>query len=376
MALYSDFNFADHLAGAQSHYTPTSSGVSMGQITPYSAGNYMIGSNYNPGQGESGTNASPLSEYYVYDPAKTGPGMQYDVYDPAGKFLDTRTGPVGEGAWPYLFAAATGGMMSMAGGPLSGVFGSGAAAGSEVAGPGMAGWGSDLGMEGLAGATPTSTAGMTLGGTTTGGALIPAGASSLVGSSGGMVAPAGLGAATSGTGIFGSGMAGVAAAGAASGLGGLGGGGAGDMPGWLRAILGVGSGILGMNEADKVREAMDPFASERGYYKDRLRYLEQNPQAVTEIPGYKAGMTAVERSMASQGYNGSGNMMHALQDWGGRFWGDEVKRLAQLAGGGVAPGAGAVPGANLESQSLGSIGYGLASLFNTLGNNTTQYGGY
>lgn len=45
-----------------------------------------------------------------------------------------------------------------------------------------------------------------------------------------------------------------------------------------------------------------------------------NPADITGIPGYQAGMEAVRRSLASQGYQGSGNMMAALQKYGGDFY--------------------------------------------------------
>jgi hypothetical protein len=74
----------------------------------------------------------------------------------------------------------------------------------------------------------------------------------------------------------------------------------------------------------------------------------------------------VERKMASQGYNGSGNMMTALQRYGGDAFNSEAARLAQLAGANFAPSGGQallsgnVAANNLASQSLGSLGYGVA----------------
>ena len=74
--------------------------------------------------------------------------------------------------------------------------------------------------------------------------------------------------------------------------------------------------------------------------------------------------------MASQGYLGSGNMMIALQDYGGRIYDAEANRLAQLAGFGFDPKAGTSAGisgsaaaAELASRSLASLGYGARSFF-------------
>lgn len=49
-----------------------------------------------------------------------------------------------------------------------------------------------------------------------------------------------------------------------------------------------------------------------------------NPNDITGMPGYQAGLEAVRRSMASQGYQGSGNMMAALQKYGGDFYNQYV----------------------------------------------------
>jgi hypothetical protein len=75
-----------------------------------------------------------------------------------------------------LFLAAAGGLAFLPGGAVSTLSGGGAGAGAAgVPGVGEAGWGMDLGMEGLAGATPASGLGATLTGTA-GGGLTAAGA--------------------------------------------------------------------------------------------------------------------------------------------------------------------------------------------------------
>lgn len=63
----------------------------------------------------------------------------------------------------------------------------------------------------------------------------------------------------------------------------------------------------------------------------KLKKLGQlpNPGDITGMPGYQAGLEAVRRSMASQGFQGSGNMMAALQKYGGDFYNQYVgQRLA------------------------------------------------
>ena len=157
-------------------------------------------------------------------------------------------------------------------------------------------------------------------------------------------------------------------------------GGTGGMPGpldWLSGGLNIFSGIEGLRrsrEMEKLsRQAMersDPFGPQRAQYAEELRMLRADPSRIQQIPGYKAGLQAVERKMASQGYNQSGNMMIALQDYGGRAFEAEQAKLAELAGATMRPDTGAViqgqAAANdTASRSLASLGYGVRD-FNRL----------
>lgn len=81
----------------------------------------------------------------------------------------------------------------------------------------------------------------------------------------------------------------------------------------------------------------DPFGAERKQYQEMLRNLYANPGSISEMPGYKAGLQAVERRGAAQGWNGSGNMMVALSEYGGNFFDKEANRLATLGGAGISP---------------------------------------
>ena len=130
------------------------------------------------------------------------------------------------------------------------------------------------------------------------------------------------------------------------------------------------SGFMGLKQSRDLsklsREAMnrsDPFGPERTKYAQELDRLRQDPSRVERLPGYKAGLQAVERRMASQGYLGSGNMMIALHDYGGRMYDAEANRLAQLAGAGISPNFGPALSAqasssDLASRALASLGYG------------------
>lgn len=167
------------------------------------------------------------------------------------------------------------------------------------------------------------------------------------------------------------------------------------------------------NTANKLAEEMiqrsDPFASRRGRYADALQNAEDagfrdphptlslpNPGDITSIPGYQAGLEAVQRAGAAQGFTGSGNMMVALQKYGGDFYnkerqfaldkynteyntfkGDfgmyetELNRLGHLAGGDVNPGQGFATAANLIGQGQASSAFGdqalLSGIMSALG---------
>lgn len=139
--------------------------------------------------------------------------------------------------------------------------------------------------------------------------------------------------------------------------------------------LNIGSGLYGLSQAQKLRSiasqaaaTQDPFAAQRAQYGQKLNDLYANPSNVQALPGYQAGIDAVTRKMASQGYLGSGNMMAALQDYGGNAFNAEAARLSGLAGAGFAPTGGQVRVAgnvganNLAGISLASLGYGARGL--------------
>lgn len=176
-----------------------------------------------------------------------------------------------------------------------------------------------------------------------------------------------------GAGFSGAGLAPGESGGTPLGLPGFGGG--GDP---LSTLMSFGSGFFGLRRAKKqddlAREMLnrsDPFGPQRAQFAQRLNELYADPSQVERLPGYKAGLDAVERKMASQGYLGSGNMMLALHDYGGRMFDNEAARLATLAGGRMSPDTGTFAkmtsdNTDLYGKSLASLGFGgksLSSLF-------------
>lgn len=153
----------------------------------------------------------------------------------------------------------------------------------------------------------------------------------------------------------------------------------GEANSWVTG-LNILSGLYGLKQSRDIAKAgeaaaarMDPFGAQRPQYQAQLSALMADPSRITSMPGYKAGLDAVERKMASQGYIGSGNMMAALQEYGGSFFDKEAQRLAMLAGANIAPGGGEVEAnaltsaANVSSQALATLGFSAKQIAQILG---------
>lgn len=93
----------------------------------------------------------------------------------------------------------------------------------------------------------------------------------------------------------------------------------------------------------------------------QLNALLQDPNQIYKMPGWEAGLQAVQRTGAGQGYLGSGNMMVALNKYGGDFYNNTVRQLNDIATGGQAVQAAYRTGsADLFGQGVNSIGYWLS----------------
>lgn len=118
------------------------------------------------------------------------------------------------------------------------------------------------------------------------------------------------------------------------------------------------TGLYGLYQAQQMQAlarqlqaSADPFAGQRAQYAQQLSALQANPSSIANLPGYQAGLDAVQRSMAAQGYQGSGNMMAALQNYGGNIYDQQMQTLAGLAGAGANPASAAQIG--LMGQKVG-----------------------
>lgn len=121
----------EQLKALQAHYAQNSSGVSLGDITPYQSGGNYLQANQTRGTGmDQVGNNQTTGGYYGYQDGMTDPGMKYQQYgsggdwEREGEFLDpTRVDAVTLAA----LAAITGGAAYGAG-----MFGGGAAAGGGM----------------------------------------------------------------------------------------------------------------------------------------------------------------------------------------------------------------------------------------------------
>lgn len=157
--------------------------------------------------------------------------------------------------------------------------------------------------------------------------------------------------------------------------GGMGGGG-----GPIAAGTSFGSGLLGLLESRRMRslaeqamnaqpQVIDPMGyGPRAGFLEQLNALMRDPSLIEKLPGYAAGLKGVERTMASQGYTGSGNMAIKAAEYGRGAFDSEIGRLAALAGVGQPlsvsrPDTGAAVQAgrsasDLLSRAMASFGYG------------------
>lgn len=124
--------------------------------------------------------------------------------------------------------------------------------------------------------------------------------------------------------------------------------------------------------ANAIEREANPFGAYRPMYGEQLAMNMADPNAFENDPAYQfirdQGLEAVTRKMAAGGYTGSGNMAMELAKYGSglaaTYRGEEMDRLAQLAGAGIQPASRASATASRDSSFdqlsgiLASLGYG------------------
>jgi len=113
-----------------------------------------------------------------------------------------------------------------------------------------------------------------------------------------------------------------------AGGGGGGGAGGGGIPSWLKQGLGglQLAGGLQQYQAQSQRQAQ-----QQGYAQ-QMQQLMANPSSVEGLPGYQAGLRAVQRKGRAEGFGGSGSMAAALAGYGGQQYQNQMNTLAALQG--------------------------------------------
>jgi hypothetical protein len=115
-------------------------------------------------------------------------------------------------------------------------------------------------------------------------------------------------------------------------------------------------------------DAADPFRTYRPKYAQKLDEFMQNPLGVLDsTPTYKARLDAAARTMAAQGYTGSGNALVAAADAGASAYQQELNNLMTLSGAGVTPGGNYSSALQAQSNASDQRLSGYAGVINNLG---------
>ena len=155
------------------------------------------------------------------------------------------------------------------------------------------------------------------------------------------------------------------------------------------AVIGAGTAIYSTTQAKKQQkdaqkaqsqqmEALDPYAQYRPGAAERLDALSKDPSSIQDAAPYKARMQAAERTIASQGYTGSGNALVAAAEAGAAAYQQEFDNLAMLSGASQGQGARASAygtGANAIGNAGDSYLSGVAGVGNNLANLATVWRG-
>ena len=250
-------------------------------------------------------------------------------------------------------AAASGATGSVTAGPLTEVAAGGVTAGGAGdAGAGM-GW---MGGASGAGAGTMGDVAATTGASTSADFFGPGGAGTLANNAGGI---------STGSGNWLSSLM------SSLGTGGSGGLTLGNIGSLVNTIGSVGGALYNSNKLAGLGKGTPAQQTANS----QLNTLLQNPSSITSMPGYAAGLQAVERTGAAQGYLGSGNMMVGLDQYAGNFYNQTLQTLSGIGQQNAGVNAEyTIGGMQLFGQGMNSLGGYLAKfggslpdLFSSLG---------
>lgn len=106
----------------------------------------------------------------------------------------------------------------------------------------------------------------------------------------------------------------------------------------------------------------DPFSAYRPQFASQLQNLMNNPNSVTQTPGYQfnlsQGLQGLQAQQAAQGRLVSGGALLQGQQFGQNLaqqtYSDQLKTLMSLSGASQSPGTGATAMSNIGASNLGS----------------------
>jgi hypothetical protein len=138
-----------------------------------------------------------------------------------------------------------------------------------------------------------------------------------------------------------------------------------------------GGGGGGSSGGSSSTQAYDPYAQYRPAAAKQLNTLMQNPGSAADTSYGRAMQQAAARTMAAQGYTGSGNAIVAAANAGGTAYQQEFNNLVTLAGAGQSP-ASAQAAANQQAnyqqgqsnQMWGQVGQLVGSTVNNWGSSS------
>ena len=125
----------------------------------------------------------------------------------------------------------------------------------------------------------------------------------------------------------------------------------------------VGTGLYALWKAKQMAKLGRPTGAQSAA-RGQLEGLIRDPSQITSMPGYKAREQAITRSMAANGYLGSGNMMAELADFGGGFYNDTLRTMSGLAAPTPDQQQYNIGSTQLSGQGLQSLLYGGVGLLN------------
>lgn len=133
--------------------------------------------------------------------------------------------------------------------------------------------------------------------------------------------------------------------------------------GGIGSYIKDGAGILSILSGIQNYSTAAQRQKQQSQYGTQLQQLMSNSSSVTNTPGYQAGLDAVTRTLAAQGYNNSTNAQALIANYGGQAFQQQVQNLQALQG-----GSSPISMTNASNE----IGQGLGSLVSGMGGNTPQ----